>query len=73
MYDKFASGRFLAFVIAQRCPDVPIGNRNDRNSILREGVQRKPLGHPGWDIDGCMICLDKYKGFVCIVTNVASQ
>lgn len=25
------------------------------------------------DIDGHMICLDKYKGFVCIVTNVASQ
>lgn len=25
------------------------------------------------DIDGNMICLDKYKGFVCIVTNVASQ
>lgn len=25
------------------------------------------------DIDGHMICLDKYRGFVCIVTNVASQ
>lgn len=25
------------------------------------------------DIDGHTICLDKYKGFVCIVTNVASQ
>lgn len=25
------------------------------------------------DIDGHMVCLDKYRGFVCIVTNVASQ
>ncbi|KAK7806273.1 hypothetical protein U0070_023888 [Myodes glareolus] len=25
------------------------------------------------DFDGHMICLDKYKGFVCVVTNVASQ
>lgn len=25
------------------------------------------------DIDGRMVCLDKYRGFVCIVTNVASQ
>uniref|UniRef100_A0A8C8UF71 Glutathione peroxidase n=1 Tax=Peromyscus maniculatus bairdii TaxID=230844 RepID=A0A8C8UF71_PERMB len=25
------------------------------------------------DIDGHMVCLDKYKGYVCIVTNVASQ
>lgn len=25
------------------------------------------------DIDGRMVNLDKYRGFVCIVTNVASQ
>lgn len=25
------------------------------------------------DIDGQMVSLDKYKGFVCIVTNVATQ
>ncbi|KAH0509086.1 Phospholipid hydroperoxide glutathione peroxidase, mitochondrial [Microtus ochrogaster] len=25
------------------------------------------------DIDGHMICLDKYKGFVCIVTNFGKQ
>lgn len=25
------------------------------------------------DIDGHMVNLDKYRGFVCIVTNVASQ
>ncbi|EDL89341.1 glutathione peroxidase 4, isoform CRA_b [Rattus norvegicus] len=25
------------------------------------------------DIDGHMVCLDKYRGCVCIVTNVASQ
>lgn len=25
------------------------------------------------DIDGHMVNLDKYRGYVCIVTNVASQ